>query len=205
MTAICDETGFTITFDSGCRDSDYKAIKINELYANGPTYATSTLTYGNSPTVNSECLFHDNDGDGEYTMKFSFTECGTTHATGDTANLVYYNKVQAQEYYTDVIMGVKVDFSLTCTADRVAIISGTTTDIDGDKDFESLDAQDRPAEWAQNILGMNFYSDAALTTAMTDNLIPLGENIYPEVTTNVDNEDLKTRLTDCWATSSSGK
>ena len=51
---------------------------------------------------------------------------------------------------------------------------------------------------------MNFYSDAALTTTMTDNLIPLGENIYPEVTTNVDNEDLKTRLTDCWATPSSG-
>ena len=204
MTATCDETGFTITFDSACRDADYKAIKIGELYADGPTYSNTLLTYGGSPDVNSECLFNDNDSDGVYTMQFNFKQCGTTHATDNDSHLVYYNKVQAQEYYNDVIMGVKVDFSLTCTADRVAIISATTTDIDGDKDFESLDAQNRPTEWAQNILAMNFYSDAAFTTPMTDNLIPLGENVFAEVTTNVDNEDLKTRITDCWATPSSG-
>ena len=94
---------------------------------------------------------------------------------------------------------------MTCTADRQAVISVTTSDIDGDKDFESLDAQDRPSEWAQNILSMNFFSDVGLSTAMTNNLIPLGESVYAEVTTNVDNEDLKTRITDCWATPTSGK
>ena len=93
---------------------------------------------------------------------------------------------------------------MTCTADRQAVITATTTDIDGDKDFESLDAQDRPAEWAQNVLSMGFFSDAGLSTPMTNNLIPLGESVYAQVTTNVDNEDLKTRLTDCWATPTSG-
>ena len=108
MTATCDETGFTITFDSTCRDTDYKAVKVNELYAAGPNYSTTLMTYGSNPAVNSECLFNDDDSDGVYTMKFNFLQCGTTHATGDTANLVYYNKVQGQEYYSDVLMGVKV-------------------------------------------------------------------------------------------------
>ena len=39
---------------------------------------------------------------------------------------------------------------------------------------------------------------------MSNNLIPLGESVYAQVTTNVDNEALKTRLTDCWATPTSG-
>ena len=111
MTASCDETGFTITFDSSCRDSDYKAVKVNELYAAGPDYSTTLMTYGGSPTANSECLFND-DGSGTYTMKFNFKQCGTTHATGDTDNLVYYNRVQGQEYYSDVLMGVKVFFQV---------------------------------------------------------------------------------------------
>ena len=205
MTATCDEEGFIIQLYSTCRDVDYKAIKIDELYANGPTYASGTLTYGNTPSVNNECQFSDVDGDGIYTMKFSFKQCGTLHASDDATQLVYFNKVQGQEYYTDLIMGVTVDFGLTCTADRVALISSSTADVMGDLNFESLDAQERPAEWAQNILDMRFYSDAALATIMTDNLIPLGENIYSEVTTNVNDEDLKTRITDCWATPSSGK
>ena len=108
MTASCDETGFTVTFDSTCRDTDYKAVKVNELYAAGPNYSTSLMTYGGNPAVNSECLFNDDDSDGVYTMKFNFKQCGTTHASGDAVNLVYYNKVQGQEYYSDVLMGVKV-------------------------------------------------------------------------------------------------
>ena len=35
-------------------------------------------------------------------------QCGTEHATNDDNNLVYYNAVQAQEYYSDIIMGVRV-------------------------------------------------------------------------------------------------
>ena len=112
MTASCDETGFTITFDSACRDTDYKAVKVNELYAAGPSYSSSLMTYGGSPAVNSECVFNDDDSDGVYTMKFNFLQCGTTHASGDTVNLVYYNKVQGQEYYSDVLMGVKVSSSV---------------------------------------------------------------------------------------------
>ena len=70
---------------------------------------------------------------------------------------MYYNKVQGQEYYGDIILGVSVDFSLTCTADRQATITSATEDISGDKDFTSSDAVDRPADWAQNDLGLNFF------------------------------------------------
>ena len=68
--------------------------------------------------VYSECLFNDNDSDGVYTMKFNFKQCGTTHASGDAVNLVYYNKVQGQEYYSDVLMGVKVSLSCISSLSR---------------------------------------------------------------------------------------
>ena len=97
-------------------------------------------------------------------------------------------------------MGVKVQFGLTCTADRVATITTATEDIDGDKDFISSDAQDRPADWAQNVLSLSFFEDSGYTTAMTDNIVQFGETVYAQVDTNVASEDIHTRITDCWAT-----
>ena len=130
---MCDETGFEITFDSTCQSQDYKAVQWNELYAAGTTVSTGLATFGTASTANSECVFNDSDGDGVYKMKFNFRQCSTSHAAADAAggadNLIYYNTVQAQEYYNDILMGVKVEFGLTCTADRVATI---TTETEGD-------------------------------------------------------------------------
>ena len=206
MTATCDENGFEITFDSSCRDSDYKAVNWNELYANGPTLSTSLHTFGTDSAGNSECRFVD-DGT-SIKMNFKFKECGTTHdanfdagaADSDAANLRYYNKIQGQEYYGDIILGVAVDFHVTCTADRVATITTEADDISGDDEFTSSDAQDRPASWAQNVLGLDFFSDAGYTTALADNVVPFGETVYAQITTNVNSEDIVTRVTDCWAT-----
>ena len=214
MTATCNENGFEITFDSSCRDSDYKAVKWGELYANGPTLASATTfhTFGTDSAVNSECRFQDVNSDGSLIrMNFNFKECGTTHDSNfdagatdsDAASLRYYNKIQGQEYYGEILLGVAVDFAVTCTADRVATITTEADDISGDKDFDSSDAQDRPADWAQNVLNLGFFSDSVYATALTDNVVPFGETVYGRITTNVDSEDIFTRVTDCWATEAS--
>ena len=85
-----------------------QAIHTNELYAAGPTYdGTSLASFGVTADASAECLLAD-DGTGVYKMSFSFKECGTTHdETGDNTKLEYYNSVQSQEYYNEVIMGVK--------------------------------------------------------------------------------------------------
>ena len=98
----------------------------------------------------------------------------------------------------------KVNFQITCTADRVATITSETEDIDGDLDFDSSDAQTRPADWAQNVLSLSLYSDSAHSIPMADNLIAFGQTVYTQVTTNVNSEDIVTRITDCWATKTSG-
>ena len=206
LTATCDENGFQIIFDSTCQAQDFMAVQWNELYASGPTVNTGLATFGSTATANSECLFNDSDGDGVYQMNFNFPQCGTVHDdTGDTSNLIYHNTVQAQEYYNDIILGVKVQFDLTCTADRTATITSATEDIDGDKDFISADAQNRPVDWAQNVLSLSFYESAAYATAMTDNIIQFGEKVFARVDTNVVSEDIYTRVTDCWATETSGQ
>ena len=205
MTATCDENGFVITFDTSCRDNDYKAVNWSELYASGPTLNTANHVFGTGSGANSECRFSDVNGDGSsIQMSFNFKQCGTTNeGSADTDNLIYYNKVQGQEYYADIILGVAVDFSLTCTADRVATITTEADDIDGDKDFNSADAVDRPADWAQNVLNLDFFSDSGFTTALVDNIVAFGETVYAQITTNVASEDIVTRVTDCWATETS--
>ena len=84
-----------------------------------------------------------------------------------------------------IILGVAVDFSLTCTADRVATITTEADDINGDNDFNSADAVDRPADWAQNVLNLDFFSDSGFTTTLVDNIVPFGETVYAQITTNV--------------------
>ena len=85
-----------------------QAIHENELYAAGPTYDGASLaSFGSTATANSECLFVD-DGAGVFKMNFNFKQCGTTHdETHDVTKLEYYNAIQAQEYYNEVILGVK--------------------------------------------------------------------------------------------------
>ena len=42
-------------------------------------------------------------------MDFNFKECSTDHPDSDTTDLIYRNTIQAQEYYNDIILGVKVN------------------------------------------------------------------------------------------------
>ena len=212
LTASCDENGFEITFDTTCKDADYKAIKWDELYANGPTLSTGHHVWGSGCTESPDCCFKDVNGDGTLIrMNFNFKQCGTTHdanfdagdPTSDASNLRYYNKIQGQEYYGDIILGVAVDFGVTCTADRVAEITTEADDISGDDEFTSSDAQDRPAAWAQNVLNLDFFSDSGYATVLADNVVPFGETVYGRITTNVASEDIVTRVTDCWATEAS--
>ena len=39
---------------------------------------------------------------------------------------------------------------------------------------------------------------------MIDNIIPFGDRIYARLDTNIADESIKTRITDCWATETSG-
>ena len=126
LSATCDENGFEITFDSLCQAQDYKAVKWNELYAARTTLNTVPATFDTAAPVNSECVFHDNDNNGVYEMKFSFKQCSTSHDTDNADNLIYFNSIQAQEYYDQILFGVKVECGLTCTADRIATITTAT-------------------------------------------------------------------------------
>ena len=102
MTAICNENGFGITFDTLCRNNDYKAVTWSELYASGPTLNTANHVFGTG--AYSECRFSDVNGDGSaIQMSFNFKQCGTTNGgSADTDNRIYYNKVQGQEYFADI-------------------------------------------------------------------------------------------------------
>ena len=61
--------------------------------------------------------------------------------------------------------------------------------------------EDRPNEWAKNVLTMNFFTDAAFTTPMDgSNQVPLGEDVHVQITTNVANEAINTRINHCWVT-----
>merc|ERR1712130_1008228 len=52
LDATCDHTGFTITFDTACQASDYKAVQWDELYADGWAQQDSnTNLYGSARLV----------------------------------------------------------------------------------------------------------------------------------------------------------
>jgi len=202
LDATCDHTGFTITFDTACQASDYKAVQWDELYADGWAQQDSnTNLYGSASTAASECRFQDNAGVIE--MKFNFKQCGTDHPDSNATDIIYRNTIQAQEYYADVLMGVKVRFQVSCAGDRDATISQQTSDIEGDKEHEATDNEDR-LNWANDAtnLGMSFYKDAGLTQAYdgTSVVAPFGEDIYMHIGADETFEDMKLRITDCWAT-----
>ena len=101
--------GFHIVFDQTCRDQDYRAIQVNELYADGWVQSTTVATFGSSASASSECVFAIDPADStKYKMDFNFKECSTDHPDSDTTDLIYRNTIQAQEYYNDIILGVKV-------------------------------------------------------------------------------------------------
>ena len=110
LTASCNEDGFEITFDMTCRDADYKAVKWDELYA-FPTLSPDHHVWGTTCTEShdAECCFSDVNGDGTLIrMNFNFKQCGTTHDDDfvDPNSLKYYNRIQGQEYYNDILLGV---------------------------------------------------------------------------------------------------
>ena len=74
---------------------------------------TFTTVFGSASTANSECLFSVDPNDvTKYKMDFNFKECGTDYPDSDTDNLIYRNTIQGQEYYNDIILGVKVNLKL---------------------------------------------------------------------------------------------
>ena len=60
---------------------------------------------------------------GDIQMHFSFTECGTDFPDTTSADLIYRNTIQGQEYYENILMGVQLRFQVVCTGDRDASIS----------------------------------------------------------------------------------
>jgi hypothetical protein len=101
--------GFHIVYDTICADSDYRGISVLELYSNGWTQATTYALYGSPASANSECLFSVDPNDStKYKMDYNFKQCGTDFPDSTSTDLVYRNTIQAQEYYTDIILGAKV-------------------------------------------------------------------------------------------------
>ena len=208
LDASCDHEGFTIVFDTACAADKYKAVQYDELFASGPTEVTSQAVFDQTASGaghNSECVFDSTaNADGNYEMKFNYKQCGTTHEASDSdaLELEYYNAVQGLEYYSEVVLGVKVFFEITCTASREATITATKpVDILGDQDFDADDMEDRPTDWAQNVLTMSFYTDSGFSTAMdASNQVPLGEDVHVQIVTNVANEEINTRIDRCWVT-----
>lgn len=207
LDASCDHDGFTITFITSCATDKYKAIQVDELFASGPTAVNTYATFNEAAAIthNAECVFGSTaNADGNYEMKFNFKQCGTTHeaATTDTTELEYYNAVQGLEYYSEVVLGVKVFFDITCTAQRDATISEQPAAvITGDQTFDAADMENRPAAWAQSVLSMNFYTDATFATEIDGtNQVPLGEDVHVQIVTNVANEEINTRIERCWVT-----
>ena len=110
LSASCNEDGFKITFDMTCRNDDYKAVKWEELYA-FPTLSPDHHVWGTTcmESHDAECCFADVNGDGTLIrMNFNFKQCGTTHDDDfvDPNSLKYYNRIQGQEYYNDILLGV---------------------------------------------------------------------------------------------------
>ena len=96
---------------------------------------------------------------------------------------------------------------VTCTGNRVAEITSATGDISGDTDHEASDGQSKPTDWVDNILSMKFFTDSAYSNEMDGStvVVPFGDNVYTKIAANDENEALLTRVTDCWATETSGK
>lgn len=140
-------------------------------------------------------------------MHFNFKQCNTDYPDTNLTDLIYRNTIQAQEYYADILMGTKVRFEVKCIGDRYASISQESSDITGDLEHEAETNDDRP-DWATNntILSMRFFKDSALSEPYSSSIIaPFGEDIYLNIAADESAEDLKIRITDCWATKKSGK
>ena len=68
----------------------------------------------------------------------------------------------------------------------------------GDEEFDSDEAQDRPSDWAQSVLALDFYESSSYTTSTSS--VVFGNDIFARVTTDTGNEALNSRVTRCWAT-----
>ena len=109
IEATCDHEGFHIVFDQSCRDTDYRAVQVDELYAAGWDQSTTLATFGSAASANSECLFAVDPTDAtKYKMDFNYRQCSTDYPDSDATELIYRNTIQAQEYYADIILGVQV-------------------------------------------------------------------------------------------------
>ena len=95
---------------------------------------------------------------------------------------------------------------MTCTGNRVAEITSETGNVDGDTDHEATDGQSKPTDWVDNILTMKFYKDSSFSEEMNGAtvVVPFGDNVFTKIVAQDTNEALFNRVTDCWATETSG-
>ena len=137
-------------------------------------------------------------------MDFTFLECGTDYPDSTSTDLVYRNTIQANEYYSDMLMGAKIRYMLTCTGDRVAEVTSQTGDITAETELVTTDNQDKPASWVDNIISMKFYNDAGYANEMSGstNVVPFGHNVFTSIELDNTYADLDVRTTSCWATES---
>merc|ERR1712066_276002 len=208
LDATCNHEGFQIVFNMTCRNQDYRGVSVAELYANGWTQNTTEMTFGGDNPVEGhpECQFEEDPSDSSlWNMRFNFRQCGTDHLDSTSTNLIYKNTIQSQEYYNDIIMGSRVRFQVTCSADRVAEITRETGDVSGDTNHEADDQEDRPTNWVDEILTMQFYTDNSYANVMDSdaNVVPFGDTVYAEIVADDAAEAVFTRVTDCWATADS--
>ena len=132
-------------------------------------------------------------------MDFTFLECGTDYPDSTSTDLVYRNTIQANEYYSEMLMGAKIRYMLTCTGDRVADVTSQTVDIIAETELLAMDNLNKPASWVDNIISMRFY-DAGYTSLSS--VVPFGHNVYTSIELSNTYADINVRTTKCWATES---
>ena len=163
------------------------------------------LVYGAPSEAPSMCRFSVDPSDStQYLMDFSFLECGTDYPDSTSTDLVYRNTIQANEYYSDMLMGAKIRYMITCTGDRVAEVTSQTGDITAETELVTTDNQNKPASWVDNIISMKFYNDAGYSAEMSGstNVVPFGHNVYTSIELDNTWADINVRTTKCWATES---
>jgi len=161
--------------------------------------------YGAPSEAPAACRFSVDPSDAsQYLMDFTFLECGTDYPDSTSTDLIYRNTIQANEYYSDMLMGAKIRYMLTCTGDRVAEVTSQTGDITAETELVATDNQDKPASWVDNIISMKFYNDAGYANEMSGstNVVPFGHNVFTSIELDNTYADLDVRTTSCWATES---
>ena len=97
-------------------------------------------------------------------------------------------------------------FQVSCTGNRVADITEETRNIYGDEAHEAENNQNKPSNWVDSILSMKFYKDSQFLNVMDGStvVVPFGDTVYTKIVADNSYEAINVRVTDCWATETTG-